>query len=194
MRSTSCPVFRSNDCSPCRKRHAARGSPSRSTRKGRLIASDQGPAGLFRVTPPPIGSSQPTRVERLDVKLSSAQGLLFAFDALIRDPQRRHQRALPAARYRRRRSVRRGDPAQRDSRRRRAWPARPPAVARRQADLSRCRQPHAAAARHPSRSAAAHGWRPRRPASRHAFAGQSKPAGAELGRRSAAAPAMGLGP
>jgi len=50
--------------------------------QGRILASDQGPAGLFRITPPPIGSSQPTRVERLDVQISSAQGLLFAFDSL----------------------------------------------------------------------------------------------------------------
>jgi glucose/arabinose dehydrogenase len=50
--------------------------------KGRIIASDQGGTGLYRVTPPPIGGSEPTRVERLDVKLSSAHGLLFAFDSL----------------------------------------------------------------------------------------------------------------
>ncbi len=50
--------------------------------KGRLIVSDQGNLGLCRVTPPPIGSSEPTKVEKLDVKISGAQGLLFAFDSL----------------------------------------------------------------------------------------------------------------
>ncbi|MCH5377859.1 MAG: hypothetical protein JJ992_28215, partial [Planctomycetes bacterium] len=37
---------------------------------GRLIASDQGQAGLYRITPPPIGSEDETKVEKLDVKLS----------------------------------------------------------------------------------------------------------------------------
>ncbi|MFN7732495.1 MAG: heme-binding protein [Pirellula sp.] len=50
--------------------------------KGRLIASDQGDKGLVRITPPAPGSKDPTRVERLDVKISAAQGLLFAFDSL----------------------------------------------------------------------------------------------------------------
>jgi putative heme-binding domain-containing protein len=50
--------------------------------KGRLIASDQEAKGLCRITPPPIGSDQPTKVEHLDAKISSAQGLLCAFDSL----------------------------------------------------------------------------------------------------------------
>jgi len=50
--------------------------------KGRLIASDQENKGLCRITPPKLGSSEPTKVERLDVKISSAQGLLYAFDSL----------------------------------------------------------------------------------------------------------------
>lgn len=55
--------------------------------KGRLIVSDQGDKGLFRVTPSPLGSEQPTTVEPLDLqfegsRLSSAQGLLCAFDSL----------------------------------------------------------------------------------------------------------------
>ena len=50
--------------------------------KGRLIASDQAAAGLFRITPSPIGSGQPTRVEPLLAGISSAQGLLFAFGSL----------------------------------------------------------------------------------------------------------------
>jgi len=83
--------------------------------QGRILASDQGPAGLFRITPPPIGSSQPTRVERLDVQISSAQGLLFAFDSLYLTQKRRQERALPPARHQRRRPVRRGDQTQRYS-------------------------------------------------------------------------------
>ncbi len=49
--------------------------------KGRLIVSDQyGP--LYRVTPPPLGQSQGTRVERIPANIGSAQGLLWAFDSL----------------------------------------------------------------------------------------------------------------
>jgi putative heme-binding domain-containing protein len=50
--------------------------------KGRLIVSDQERKGLCRVTPPPIGSKDPTKVEHLDVKITAAQGLLYAFDSL----------------------------------------------------------------------------------------------------------------
>jgi putative heme-binding domain-containing protein len=63
--------------------------------KGRLIASDQGgqrkgdlidPArekkGLYRITPPKAGTDEPTRVEPLDVEITAAQGLLFAFGHL----------------------------------------------------------------------------------------------------------------
>ncbi len=55
--------------------------------KGRLIVSDQGNLGFCRVTPAPIGSDQPTKVEHLDIKIdgkqmSGAQGLLWAFDSL----------------------------------------------------------------------------------------------------------------
>lgn len=50
--------------------------------KGRLIASDQGDKGLCRITPAPVGSDQPTKVERLDVKITGAHGLLYAFDSL----------------------------------------------------------------------------------------------------------------
>jgi putative heme-binding domain-containing protein len=50
--------------------------------KGRLIVSDQGGLGLCRVTPPPIGSTEPTKVERLNVKMTSAHGLLHAFGSL----------------------------------------------------------------------------------------------------------------
>ncbi len=50
--------------------------------KGRLIVSDQDNKGLCRVTPSPVGSQEPTQVERLDVKMSGAQGMLWAFDSL----------------------------------------------------------------------------------------------------------------
>jgi glucose/arabinose dehydrogenase len=50
--------------------------------KGRLIVSDQyGP--LYRVTPPPLGGvPEETRVEKLDLPLGGAHGLLYAFDSL----------------------------------------------------------------------------------------------------------------
>ena len=50
--------------------------------KGRIIASDQGNRGLCRITPGKIGTDEPTKVEKLDLQISSAQGLLCAFDAL----------------------------------------------------------------------------------------------------------------
>ena len=50
--------------------------------KGRIIASDQGGKGLFRITPSPIGSKEPTKVEKLDVSMTSSQGMLFAFGSL----------------------------------------------------------------------------------------------------------------
>src|SRR4029077_912719 len=50
--------------------------------KGRLIVSDQyGP--LYRITPPATGASAAeTRVEKLDLLLGGAHGLLWAFDSL----------------------------------------------------------------------------------------------------------------
>jgi putative heme-binding domain-containing protein len=50
--------------------------------KGRLIVSDQyGP--LYRVTPPPIGgNSADTKVEKIDLPIGEAQGLLWAFGSL----------------------------------------------------------------------------------------------------------------
>ncbi|MCO6457875.1 MAG: c-type cytochrome [Pirellulaceae bacterium] len=50
--------------------------------RGRLLASDQGNQGICRITPPPIGSQQPTKVEKLDLKISAAQGMLHAFGSL----------------------------------------------------------------------------------------------------------------
>lgn len=51
--------------------------------KGRLIVSGQYDEGLFRITPPPLGGhSDLTRIEKIPVELSSAQGLCWAFDSL----------------------------------------------------------------------------------------------------------------
>ena len=50
--------------------------------KGRLIASDQGNKGLYRITPPPIGSDKVTRVEKLETSLTASHGMLYAFDSL----------------------------------------------------------------------------------------------------------------
>src|SRR5262249_36534306 len=64
--------------------------------KGRLIVSDQF-GGLFRVTPPPIGGqASDTRVEKIDVPLGEAQGLLWAFDSLyvVVNRGRRYQSGL----------------------------------------------------------------------------------------------------
>ncbi len=49
--------------------------------QGRLIVCDQY-GGLFRVTPPPVGKKTPVQVEKIDVDLGEAQGLLWAFDSL----------------------------------------------------------------------------------------------------------------
>src|SRR5207237_1108638 len=50
--------------------------------KGRLITSDQnGP--LYRITPPALGGpASDTKVEKLDLPLGGAHGLLWAFDSL----------------------------------------------------------------------------------------------------------------
>jgi putative heme-binding domain-containing protein len=50
--------------------------------KGRLLVSDQENKGICRVTPPPVGGKGPTRVEKLDLKMSAAQGMLHAFGSL----------------------------------------------------------------------------------------------------------------
>lgn len=55
--------------------------------KGRLIVSDQDALGFYRITAPPIGSKEPTKVEPMNLQFegkpfSSAQGLLWAFDGL----------------------------------------------------------------------------------------------------------------
>ena len=55
--------------------------------KGRLLVSDQGDKGLFRITLPPINGEGGVSVEHLDfskceVQPSGAQGMLWAFDSL----------------------------------------------------------------------------------------------------------------
>ncbi len=50
--------------------------------KGRILACDQGDKGLSRITPPAIGSGEPTRVEKLDTEITSAQGMIWAYGAL----------------------------------------------------------------------------------------------------------------
>lgn len=49
--------------------------------KGRLIVCDQY-GGLFRVTLPPVGTSEGTRVEKIPADIGEAQGLLCAFGRL----------------------------------------------------------------------------------------------------------------
>ncbi|MEX0793394.1 MAG: hypothetical protein WD045_09680, partial [Pirellulaceae bacterium] len=48
--------------------------------KGRLIASDQGDKGLYRITP--AKGEEPTKIEKLDVKMTGCQGMLHAFGKL----------------------------------------------------------------------------------------------------------------
>ncbi len=49
--------------------------------KGRLIVCDQY-GGLYRLTPPPLASSTGLEIERINVDIGEAQGLLWAFDSL----------------------------------------------------------------------------------------------------------------
>jgi putative heme-binding domain-containing protein len=49
--------------------------------KGRLIVSDQY-GKLFRLTPPPLGSTNELKVETIDLEIGGAHGLLYAFDSL----------------------------------------------------------------------------------------------------------------
>ncbi|MBX9678724.1 MAG: c-type cytochrome [Gemmataceae bacterium] len=49
--------------------------------KGRLYVSDQY-GGLYRVTPPPIGTDKGIEIEQLNLPIGEAQGLLWAFDSL----------------------------------------------------------------------------------------------------------------
>ncbi len=49
--------------------------------KGRVLACDQYGA-LYRISPPAIGSSETTKVEKMNVNIDGAHGLLYAFDSL----------------------------------------------------------------------------------------------------------------
>ncbi len=49
--------------------------------KGRLLCGDQYGA-LYRLTPPPIGSGEKAKVEKLETKIGGAHGLLYANDSL----------------------------------------------------------------------------------------------------------------
>ncbi|WP_395749613.1 family 16 glycoside hydrolase [Prosthecobacter sp.] len=49
--------------------------------KGRILATDQY-GGLFRLTPPPVGSGDKAQVEKLNAEINGAHGLLYAFDSL----------------------------------------------------------------------------------------------------------------
>jgi putative heme-binding domain-containing protein len=49
--------------------------------KGRLIASST-TGGLIRITPPPVGSQEAPKLERMPVDMGHANGMLWAFDAL----------------------------------------------------------------------------------------------------------------
>ncbi|MEC8390756.1 MAG: c-type cytochrome [Planctomycetota bacterium] len=50
--------------------------------QGRLLASDQGGKGICRITLPEPGSMKKVQVEKLDLAITSAQGMLFAFESL----------------------------------------------------------------------------------------------------------------
>ena len=49
--------------------------------KGRLIVSDQY-GSLYRIQPPPLGSTSGLAIEKIDLPIGQAQGLLYAFDSL----------------------------------------------------------------------------------------------------------------
>lgn len=49
--------------------------------KGRLIVCDQY-GGLYRLTLPPLGKNEAPQIEKIDVPIGEAQGLLWAFDSL----------------------------------------------------------------------------------------------------------------
>ncbi len=140
--------------------HARRQGPDHRQRSG----TDK---GLCRITPPPIGSQEPTKVERLDVKISSRPR-----DAVgVRQPVRHRSTAARGSGLYRLRDTNGDDQfdevvkLEGDPRRRRARPARAAAVARRQEHLRAGRQPHQASVRTQARRARANdGRRPARAA------------------------------
>ncbi len=50
-------------------------------KKGRLLCGDQY-GGIYRITPPALGSKDAAKVEKLEVSIGGAHGLLYAFDSL----------------------------------------------------------------------------------------------------------------
>src|SRR5204863_10135962 len=50
-------------------------------KKGRLLCGDQY-GGIYRLTPPPIGSGDKAVIEPLDAHIGGAHGLLYAHDSL----------------------------------------------------------------------------------------------------------------
>ncbi len=51
--------------------------------QGRLVAGGRDNAGIFRITPPVLdGKPEDTKVEKLNIDLTSPNGLLYAFDSL----------------------------------------------------------------------------------------------------------------
>jgi hypothetical protein len=106
-----------------------------------FYVSGQYDEGLFRITPPPLGGSRlGTKVEKTyRSKLSSAQGLCWAFDslyALVTQERENAQWLVPRARHRRRRRARQGGTAPRPRRRRRPRLACGHSAARRTASRS----------------------------------------------------------
>jgi len=50
-------------------------------KKGRLLCGDQY-GGIYRLTPPPVGSGDKSKIELLETRIGGAHGLLYAFDSL----------------------------------------------------------------------------------------------------------------
>ena len=50
--------------------------------QGRIVAAGRDSAGIFRITPPPLGGKpEDTKVEKLKIDLTTPNGLLYAFDS-----------------------------------------------------------------------------------------------------------------
>ena len=58
--------------------------------KGRLIASDQGKQGLFRISVEDSGGNTNVTVEKIPVDISGAQGMVWAFDSLYAHVNGKH--------------------------------------------------------------------------------------------------------
>ncbi|MBI1375743.1 MAG: c-type cytochrome [Phycisphaera sp.] len=50
--------------------------------KGELYASDQGGAGIYKIVPPALGSEDEATVTKVNVNVSNAHGMVWAFDSL----------------------------------------------------------------------------------------------------------------